>query len=256
VDWGWVVCRLWGWVVWSWLVFWVLGYTFVFNISDITSITIYGVGNDLGTTIRKGNTVFTSGSIAITVLVSGKVRFGVVISYGITVLVNSWPIISRFGMIRSWFVVSWCWVDNGFVYNGWGNIWSWLVDNWGNIWSWLVDNWGMIRSWFVDNWGMIRSWGWVVNWGNFVYEWSGVIDGGGMIWGSMMDSWVSISWGMYWNMGGGMYSSTILFSIIRVVYSLGSGMGLASNNGVVNTMRLVHRVAYSRGIAVFDSLVA
>jgi len=277
VVWG----RL-GWVVWG--SFWVLCNTFVCNLSDISSRSIYGVSNNLGTTIRKVNTVFTSGSITITVFVGSKRRFGVIILDSITELVNSWCIICWFlaiswGVIRGWLVISWCWVGNWCVYDNWGYIWSWFVDNWGMIWSWLVEDWGMIRCWLVCNWcmirswgmircwGMIRSWGCVVDWGSFVswswvidwgsVIWGGMVDGwGSVIWGSMVDGWVSISWGVYWNMGRGMYSGTILFRSIRVVYRLGSGMGLARNNGVVNTMRLMDRVAYGRGIAMLDCLVA
>merc|ERR1712048_1432906 len=117
-GWSWVVCWLRG-MVWScWFVFWVLGNTFVLNISNVATISIYVIGNNLGTAIRKSNTVFTSSGITFTVFISRERGLGVIILDGITVLVNSWAFIGRF-MIRCW-------------------------------------SWGMIRSWFVDNWGMIR----------------------------------------------------------------------------------------------------
>merc|ERR1711899_560422 len=123
--WGWLGC-----VVWSWFVFWGLGNTFVFNVSDITVISVSGVGNNLGTAIGKSNTVFTSDNITVTVFIGGKVSLGVVILNSITILVNSWAIIG-------WFVIG----------------------------GWFVYNRGVIRSWFVYDWGMIRSWGWMVYWG-------------------------------------------------------------------------------------------
>ena len=151
--WGWLGC-----VVWSWFVFWVLGNTFVFNVSDITVISVSGVGNNLGTAIGKSNTVFTSDNITVTVFIGGKVSLGVVILNSITILVNSWAIIGWF-VIRSWLVVSWGWVGNGFVYN------------WGYIWSWFVNNWCMVRSWFVNR-SWVVNWGWfMVNWGWVVWSW-------------------------------------------------------------------------------------
>merc|ERR1712061_162671 len=207
--WGWFGC-----VVWSWFVFWVLGNTFVFNVSDITVISVSGVGNNLGTAIGKSNTVFTSDNITVTVFIGGKVSLGVVILNSITILVNSWAIIGWF-VIRSWLVVSWSWVDD----------------------------------WFVYNWGMIRSWGWVVYWGWLVVSWGGVVRGGMVdsmvdwVWDGVMDSWVSISGGMYWYMCWSMNGGTVFFTSIRVVYVLGSGMGLGGYNGVVSTMGFVDGMA-------------
>merc|ERR1719216_391299 len=203
--WGWLGC-----VVWSWFVFWVLGNTFVFNVSDITVISVSGVGNNLGTAIGKSNTVFTSDNITVTVFIGGKVSLGVVILNSITILVNSWAIIGWF-VIRSWLVVSW----------------SWLVISWGGMVSWG----GMIRSGMMDS---------MVDW----------------VWDGVMDSWVSISRGMYWDMCWSMNGSTVLFTSIRVVYVLGSGMGLGCYNGVLSTMGFVDGMADGGGITVFDCLVA
>jgi len=249
-GWSWVVCWLRG-VVWSsWFVFWVLGNTFVFDISDVATISIYGIGNNLGATIGKGNTVLTSGFFTFTVFIGRESSLGVIILDSITILVYSWSIIGRF-VIRSrcmvcWSMVCWCCVYN------------WLVNNWGYVWGWFVDNWGMIWCWFVDNWGMIWCWGWVVYGSNFgswmIYR--GMVNWSWVIWGSMVDGSMSICWGMDWDMSWGMDSSAILFTSIGVVHVLGSSMRLASNNSVMSPMWFVHRVAYSRGIAVFYNLVA
>ena len=241
MGWSWVVSRFWG-VCWLyWVVFWVLGNSFVGNISDIATISINSVFNMLSAAIGKSNGIATGSGISVAVFAGRESSFGVIILDSVSVFVYSWSFIGRF-MIRSGFVVGWSWVNNWLVYN-WGNIWSWLVYNWG---------WGMIRSWLVDNWGMIRSWGWVIDWGMnlSVVNWSWVV------WGSMMDWGVSVCWGVDWDMGWGVDSSTVLFSSIRVMYVLWSSMWLASNYSMVGSMRFVDRVAYGRGIAVFDYLMA
>ena len=73
--WGRFVC--WSWVVgsrFSWVVFWVLGNTFVLNVSNIARVSIgNAIGNNLGATIRKSNTVFAMGGVAITGLIGSKV---------------------------------------------------------------------------------------------------------------------------------------------------------------------------------------
>merc|ERR1712038_968700 len=225
-GWSWVVCWLRG-MVWScWFVFWVLGNTFIFDISYVATISIYVIGNNLGTAIRKSNTVFTSSGITFTVFISRERGLGVIILDGITVLVNSWAFIGRF-MIRSWLVIS-----RGWVYN------------------WFVDNWGMIRCWsWVVYWSSFVNWSWVIYWSMVNWSW--------VIWSSMVD-WSWVIWGsvVNWDMSWGMDSSSVLFTSIRVMYVLGSSMRLASNNSVVSTMCFVDRVTYSRGIAVFHSLVA
>ena len=211
-----------GWVIWGRFVFWVLGNTFVLDISDISTIGIIdGISNDLSTAIGKIYTVFTIGSITITVLIGSKVSSRVVISNSIAVLVNSWSIISWFWMIRSWFVISWGWVNN------------WFMDNWGYIWGWLVYNWGMVGSWLVINW----SW---------------VVDGGWVVWCCVVRGMVSINW----SMGRGVNCSTVLFLSIWIVYVLWCSMGLARNNGMISSMGLMDGMAYRWSIAMFDNLVA
>ena len=66
--WFWGICRL------GWMILWVLGCTFIPHISNITTVSISdGVCYNLGTAIRKSNTVFTCGGSAITSLISSKV---------------------------------------------------------------------------------------------------------------------------------------------------------------------------------------
>ena len=261
-DWSGVVSWLRG-VVWSWLVFWVLGNTFVFNISYVSTIGIYVIGNNLGAAIGKGNGVATGSGIAITVFISRECSLGIIILDSITVFIYSWSIIGRF-MIRSWLMVCWSWgmiswsCVNNWLVNNWGYVWGWFVNNWGMVWSWFVDNWGMIRcwccviygGWLVYNWGMVRCWSCVINWSRLVINWGWVIGS------SMVDGSMSICWGMDWDMSWGMDSSAVLFSSIGIVYVLGSSMRLTSNNSVVSTMCFVNRVAYSGGIAVFHNLMA
>ena len=156
-----------------------------------------------------------------------KVNTRVIISNGVTVLVNSWPIIS----------------------------WLWVVG------SWFVISRGMVWSGFVYNWGMIWSWSWVINWSNFV-DWSRVIDWGWFIgWCWVVWCWVvwcrvSISWGMNWNVSWSMNSSAVFFNSIWIVYILRGSMGLAGNDGMVTTMRLMDRMTYSRSISMFNDLMA
>ena len=242
---------VWGrlsWVVW--LSFWVCSNTFVFNISNVSTVSISNtVGYNLNATIGKVDTIFTVGGVTITVFVGSKVRFGVVISYGITVLVDGWCIIC------------WCLA----VSRGRCVIWSRFVDYWGYIWSWFVyNNWGYIWSWFVYNWGMVRSWSWLVNRGRVVnWGWSWLVNRGSMVywgsmkdWGSMVNSWVSIGWGMNWDMSWSVNGSTVLFTSIWIVYILWGGMGLARNGSMVSSMGFVCCNFDCRGVSVLDNLVA
>merc|ERR1711981_81037 len=147
--WGWLGC-----VVWSWFVFWVMGNTFVFNVSDITVISVSGIGNNLGTAIGKSNTVFTSDNITVTVFISGKISLGVVILNSITILVNSWAIIG-WVVIRSWFVY-----DGSMIRS-----WSWVV-YWGSFVCWGGVVWdGMMDSWVSIGGGMYWDMSWSMNGG-------------------------------------------------------------------------------------------
>ena len=64
-----------------------------------------------------------------------------------------------------------------------------------------------------------------------------------------------VDWGVDWNVGWCMYSSAGLLSSIWIVNILGSSMRLAGNNSCIRAMRLVHRVAHSWSISMFDDLV-
>ena len=70
----------------SGLVFGVLSFTFVFDISDIT-VGVSGVSHDLDATVGKVDSVRSLGVVSITRLFGGEVGVAVVISDGISVLV-------------------------------------------------------------------------------------------------------------------------------------------------------------------------
>merc|ERR1719367_343413 len=206
------------------MVFWVLSNTFVFNIGNISTISISNiVGDNLGTTIGKVYTVFTVGSITVTVFVSSKISFSIVIMDSISVLVYCWSFFIHWSLTVSWSwsMVGWCmyyWlVDNWY---NWGNVWSWFVYYWSNIWGWLV------------------NWGWVINWSRFVS------------WG-----WVVWGWLVNWNMSRSMNGSTIFFSSIWVVYVLWSGMGLARYGCMVSSMGLMNCNFDGWGVAVLYNLM-
>ena len=95
----------------------------------------------MGATIGKIHTVFTTGSITITVFMLFKIITRVVIEDSITILIESWGIISRF-VVRIGVV-------NGLVDRGW------VVDR-----SRLIDR---GRCWVVDR-GRLIDRGWVVHW--------------------------------------------------------------------------------------------
>ena len=109
----------------------VVGFTFVFDISNVARVGIVNtVGHNLGTAIGKSHAVFSSSSITITVFVGTKVSIRVIISNGISVVVHSGSIISGFmvsGSRVGGFVCG-SWVGSGFVSGSW--VRSWLVD-WG-----------------------------------------------------------------------------------------------------------------------------
>jgi hypothetical protein len=109
----------------SWDRFWGISTrcTFIHNLSNISRIPIDGiVFNNLGTAIRKKNTVFASGGITITALNLAIIE--------LSIIINNPPleiIFYRSIMIR-WF----------FVYG--------LVIRWG----WFVDgSWFILYDWFV-----------------------------------------------------------------------------------------------------------
>lgn len=62
-----------------WLGLWVLSLTLVCNISNISSISVYSVGNLLQSAVRKSNIVTSAGGISISILVGTIVVWGVVV---------------------------------------------------------------------------------------------------------------------------------------------------------------------------------
>jgi hypothetical protein len=135
----------------SGLVLGVVSLTFVFNISNISGVSISDrVGHNLGTAIGKSNTVFTSGGISVTVLVGSERSTAVVISNSISVLVDSRAIISGLRVVGSSMV-------NRLVDNGSGVVGSGLVDNGSGVvdGSGLVDGSGVVDRGMVD--GMVSS---------------------------------------------------------------------------------------------------
>jgi len=236
----------------------IVGLTLVFDISDISRVSISdSVGDNLGTTIGKGYTVFARGSITITVLVLLEVGTRVVISNSIAILVNSWAIISGFRVSR---LVGGSWVGNNsrFVDNGSG-----LVDgSRGGLVDWgrggLV-NWGRFvdRGWVVDRSGVVDgSMGMVDSMGEGMVS-NGVSNGVGKV-GSMVDSMgkVSMGWGVDGVVAGGMDSSDVFLLIVVLVNFIGSGGGLGVDSCVVTTMGFVNGGGDSGGVAVLDALVA
>ena len=102
----------------SWSISWSRGSirngsTLVPHISNISRLGIKNaVGDNLGTTIGKGNTVFSIGGISIAVLISSKVSSAVSIIDSITVVI-CWGNIC----------INWCWSIS----------WSWSI-----CWSWSI----------------------------------------------------------------------------------------------------------------------
>ena len=97
-------------VDWSWLGFGIGGSAFVLDIGNMAALTIgiRGVGDSLGATIRKGNSVRATHNIAIRVLGLGKVGTRVLIVHSILISVGLWGlVIDRGGMVWGW------WADWG-----------------------------------------------------------------------------------------------------------------------------------------------
>jgi len=247
--------------------------TFVCDISNIPRVSITdSVGDDLGTAIGKSHAVLSCGSITITVLRLSKVGARVVISDSITILIDSWAIISGL-MVRSNRVsglVGGSWVNNsGFVDNGSG-----LVDRGRFVsGSWVVNGSRLMvsGSWVVDGSGFVSG-SWVVD-GSCLVSGSWVVDGsmvdGSMVDGvskSMVDGVGSMGEGMvdktmvdrFVGISGnwGMVGSSILLLVVVLMNLIGGGSRLAVDNCVVTTMGFVDGGSHSGGIAVFDALVA
>ena len=95
---------------WSWGISWSRGSigngsSLIPHISNISRLGIEDtVCDDLGTAIRKGNTVFTVGGVSIAILVGSKVSSTVSIIDSITIVI-CWGDIS---INWSW-AIGWCW---------------------------------------------------------------------------------------------------------------------------------------------------
>ena len=80
----------------------ILGLSRIGNISNISTVSIINlVGNSLGSAIREGNTVRSTGGITISVLSSLEVRSRVIISYSIVVSIHWRFIIAGLMVSRS-----------------------------------------------------------------------------------------------------------------------------------------------------------
>ena len=297
----------------------VLGFTLVSDISNISRVLIPNiVGDNLGTTIGKSYTVFTRGSITITVLTLSKVGTRVVISDSITVLVESWAFISGLmvsllrvsGLVGGSRLVDWGrLVDRGGVVNGSGLVGGSLVNNGSGViyGSRLVD-WGRIVDGRVGGVGLRMSMvngvtvdgvgesmvavdiGTVtVNVGMVTMEVGMVIMNVGMVtmevgmvtmevgmvtievdMVTMKVSMITMNVGMV-TMNGSMVSmvkvkstvmargvdtSNIFLLVVVLVNLIGSGSGLGVHSGMVFTMGSTDGGRYSRGVALFEALVA
>ena len=304
----------------------VLGFTLVSDISNISRVLIPNiVGDNLGTTIGKSYTVFTRGSITITVLTLSKVGTRVVISDSITVLVESWAFISGLmvsllrvsGLVGGSRLVDWGrLVDRGGVVNGSGLVGGSLVNNGSRVIyrSRLVD-WGRIIDGRVGGVGLRMSMvngvtvdgvgesmvavdiGMVtVNVGMVTMEVGMVIMNVGMVtmevgmvtmevgmvtmevgmvtievdMVTMKVSMITMNVGMV-TMNGSMVSmvkvkstvmargvdtSNIFLLVVVLVNLIGSGSGLGVHSGMVFTMGSTDGGRYSRGVALFEALVA
>ena len=290
----------------------VLGFTLVSDISNISRVLIPNiVGDNLGTTIGKSYTVFTRGSITITVLTLSKVGTRVVISDSITVLVESWAFISGLmvsllrvsGLVGGSRLVDWGrLVDRGGVVNGSGLVGGSLVNNGSGViyGSRLVD-WGRIIDGRVGGVGLRMSMvngvtvdgvgesmvavdiGMVtVNVGMVTMEVGMVIMNVGMVtmevgmvtievdMVTMKVSMITMNVGMV-TMNGSMVSmvkvkstvmargvdtSNIFLLVVVLVNLIGSGSRLGVHSGMVFTMGSTDGGRYSRGVALFEALVA
>jgi hypothetical protein len=268
-------------------------------ISDIGNISRVGipniVGDNLGTAIGKSYAVFARGSNTITVLTLSKIGTRVVISYSITILVESWAFISRLMVSRlrvSGFV------GGSLVNNGSGVVdRSGFVDNRGRVVdrSRLVDrgrivdgslvvdgrvgvdvgvglSMSMVNGVTVDVVGKTMV---TMNVGMVTMKFGMVTMNVGMVtvkvgMVTMKVGMVTMNVGMV-PMNGSMVSmvkvksmvvargvdtSNIFLLIVVLVNFIGSGSGLGVHSCMIFTMGFVDGGGDSRGVAVLDALVA
>ena len=181
----------------------------------------------MGATIRKSYTIFTIGSITITVFMLFKVGTRVVIMNCVTIFILSWSIISRLMVSRSRVsrLVGRSWVGNH----------SRFVDNRGRFVGRgrgrVVDGSRFVgRGWVEDgSMGMVDSMG------------KGMVGNGVGKVGSMVDGMgeVSVGRGVDGVMARGMDTSSIFLLIVVLVNLIGSGGGLGMDSCMVSTMGFV-----------------
>jgi hypothetical protein len=209
----------------------VVGFTFVFDISNVARVGIVNtVGHNLGTAIGKSHAVFSSSSITITVFVGTKVSVRVVISNGISVVVHWGSIISGFmisGSRVGGFVCG-SWVGSGFVSGSW--VRSWLVD-WGR--GRVVDGSGFVGRGMVDGGsvvdrGVVDGLGWVVD--------RGMVDRG-VVWSHWVGSLGVLSVVEGISLGSG--SGRVFLFVTVLVDLIGGGSGLRVDSGSIVTMSTV-----------------
>ena len=218
-----------GWVDWGRA---IVGLSSVLDISNVTRIGISDVvGHNLGAAIRKSHPVLSISGISITSLILAKVGTRILVSNTVFISIDSWAIIGRLlvAVDRLGWVVR-CWVGHNWHHRGW-------VISWADR-SWVRNHWSQLRGHPGDHrWqgnsclGEDRSW--------VSHNGSRVVRGGPM------------DWHMSWSMD----SCAVLLSSIWVMHILWGSMWLLGNHSSVGAMRLVHRVADSRGISVLDHLV-
>jgi len=167
----------WGSLVWGWGL-WVDSGSLIGDISNISIISVGGVGHSLDSAIGKSNSVRSlSGSSTIRGLLSVEVGLGVVISNSVGVGVGGdlisvfLSLVSRGRGMVGWSSVgnnSWSMVGGSGMGNNWGSMDS-MSNNWSSVHSMssMSNNWGGMNS--VGKWGMGNNWSMsnsVVNWGN------------------------------------------------------------------------------------------
>ena len=145
----------------------IVSLTLILDISNIARVSIgHIVSDNLGATVRKGNTVLAVGGIAITSLVLTKVGTRILVSHSVLISVDSWGVIS-------WLLVA---MDR----LGW-MVWSrgWLVSGYYSP----VHNWGRVVDWgcLVNDGGSMVDWGWLVD------DVGSMVDRSGVIWGQLVD---------------------------------------------------------------------
>ena len=197
----------------------------------------------MGATIRKSYTIFTIGSITITGFILSKVGTRVVISNSISISVDSWAIMSRLRMSN--------WVNNGSMVDR-GMVNRDVVDRG------MVDRSSMKDRSMVDSMmdrGMVNS---MVS-RCMMDRVDSMMDGvDTMVNGvdsmgnsSMVDKRFV---GMEGN--GGMVGSSILLLVVVLMDLIRGSSWLAVDSCAIATMGFVDGGSDSRGIAVFDALVA